>query len=142
MKQWITIENLNELSDEQKEKLRLWWKMRNPGRFDLYVVKVTYDGVARYKGPIVHSDDRDFEEDFYQGEALPLFSIGQMMEFVGDNLENGFCVDYNSEKISHYFHWVIPRSMLPDSRQGEPPSHSDVCDALWFATKTVLASVE
>ncbi|MED5016057.1 hypothetical protein P9847_01920 [Paenibacillus chibensis] len=141
MKQRITIENLRELTTEEKEKLRMWWRMRcNPGWFDLYVVKAEHHGVSCYEGPFVNSGDRDFNEDFHQGEALPLLSIGQMMELVQDNLQSGFLIEYNQEKISHSLSWVIPKASLPDNLLSDEKPHPDVCDALWLATRTILTN--
>ncbi|MEC0372423.1 hypothetical protein [Paenibacillus chibensis] len=142
MKQRITIENLNELTTEEKEKLRMWWRLRcTPGLFDLYAVKVMHDGIIRYEGPFVKSGHRDFNEDVHQGEALPLLSIGQMMELVQDNLENGFVIEYNQEKTSYRLHWTIPKILLPDKLLSDDMQPPDICDALWLATKTVLANV-
>lgn len=58
MKQHITIEQLNELSDKAKEKLREWWE---PEEYPFY-------------------DDEREMQDLY--EMFPLMSIGQMIEFL------------------------------------------------------------
>ncbi|GIP29982.1 hypothetical protein J23TS9_51120 [Paenibacillus sp. J23TS9] len=139
MKQRITIDDLNELSTEQKERLRKWWMVRDPGLSDLYVVKVKYDDVTRYEGPFVNSGHRDFNEDYHKGEALPLLSIGQMIEMVQENLESGLLIEYNNDKVSHYFHWKLSKRILPDSLPSNDITNLELCDLLWLATKTVLA---
>ncbi|MDR0269585.1 hypothetical protein [Paenibacillus sp.] len=138
MKQRITIENLNELSTEQKERLRKWWMGSNPGISDLYVVKVKFDDVISYEGPFVNSGHRDFNEDYYKGEALPLLSIGQMIEIVQGNLKNGLVIEYTNDKVSNYLHWEIPRFNLPDNRLNNVITNPELCDSLWLAIITVL----
>lgn len=70
MKQHITINDLNTLSEEGKKRLRAYWK---PKEYDLYYSE-SYSGE-----PIVYEERIGLE---YKGEQLPLLSIGQMIEFL------------------------------------------------------------
>ena len=69
MKQHITPEQLNELSDKSKDKLRKWWKPE--------VGDINQDGHAYV---VSHKS-----ELFKKTKDLPLLSIGQMIEFLDVN---------------------------------------------------------
>ena len=77
MKQYITVEQLDELSEEGKEQLRKWWK---PKQWDR---KVSND----FDGPfLVRRDMETRAEVGYETKHwLPLLSIGQMIEFLDDH---------------------------------------------------------
>lgn len=99
MKQYITLEQLNELSDKGKERLQEYFYERYP-----------------------MGTDRECEEinDIDDG-YLPLLSIGQMIEFLGEN--NAL----EGEDIT-------AQLLLPiDWRD-----YHKLCDALWEAVKEVL----
>lgn len=80
MKQNITVEQVNELSEKQKEYLRKWWKPK------------VYDLIRNCKGRqsiiTLIEDDRIEDDDCiydHIGEnllALPLLSIGQMIQYL------------------------------------------------------------
>lgn len=125
MKQRITIEQLEELNDQQKKQLRDWWMGSSPRLSDLYVVLVKYDDVTRYEGPYVNSGHRDFLEDFHTGEALPLLSIGQIIDLLNDgNKRVSICThDGQWEVVAHSKYAAI-----------EP----ELCDALWDVAKRLL----
>ncbi len=85
MKQRITPEDLSQLSDEQKRKLRDWWK---PKLGDMCVqfsefgtTKIILEGnLVR-----VREDGEIFGKCGHQYEnPLPLLSIGQMIELLGE----------------------------------------------------------
>ncbi|WP_145047878.1 hypothetical protein [Paenibacillus xylanexedens] len=135
MEQLITIEQLEELSPEQKDRLRAWWYAINPGRFDLYVVLYKYDDGLKYEGPFMNTGERDFIEDFYTGEALPLLSIGQMIQLIAD-----YAISLGAQwEIKHnwYKHTVILRSVRNEEILVKV-SDAELCNALWHAVKQIL----
>lgn len=126
MKQNITVEQLNDLSDKGKEKLRAWWKPQEGDR----IIGPEGEFVATY-----HDDDccgGDYCQ--YQREqcglfqwssdkVLPLISIGQMIEFLYEHHGNlwprlGMFVFDDNKRI----HCMTNR----------------LCDALYQACKEVL----
>lgn len=102
MKQHITIEQLNELSEKAKKKLGKKWVLQEGDKYGGYW---TVDGLR--EGIMQMDDDGELCP---QGGVwlLPLLSIGQMIEFLG----NGWWTKVNS--------------------LGEI---NDLCDALWEAVK-------
>lgn len=86
MKQRISIEDLNTLTDEQKERLRSWWV---PQKGDIVLRdydKAEYVVIRTYDGPAKEDNTRWFVGlDNHAGisnkDCLPLLTIGQMIEF-------------------------------------------------------------
>ncbi len=138
LEQLITIEQLEELSQDQKDHLREWWYSSNPGRFDLYVVLYKYDDGLKYEGPFVNSGVRNFVEDFNTGEALPLLSIGQMIAIIKDKAKSEFTFKHSHVATYNYDRWDIPKFVLPDGRLSSVIVHTELRDALWLAVKAVL----
>jgi hypothetical protein len=142
MKQHITVDQLNELSDKAKEKLRGWWK---PEEFDLVLVRMdsvkenrhvdhifTYSELSQVKKP-----------EYIKKDNLPLPSIGQMIEFLDDHdflhdgtFENGTINKFekfnsNLSGKGEFIGWGV---MYEDSKP-------ELCDALWEAVKQVLEGI-
>jgi hypothetical protein len=128
MKQRITAEQLNELSQKGKDKLRDWWR---PEEGDWYChTKKT----KQYT--ILNSNDSDWGMDYYQGDKprkkdLPLLSIGQMIEFLDDNNEKSIFFDWEK---------YLDVSVYPDGEIAFEITPKGFCDALWEAVKEVLES--
>lgn len=131
MKQHITINQLNELSKEQKKKLVNWWK---PRAGDLYAVDKPNElleevfifgglgGVAAFIA----------EKPYY-----PLLSIGQMIELLEDSGNAWWSV--RKEEINVFV------GEIPDGYEGhysvymdEKTTGNTLCDALWSACKEEL----
>lgn len=77
MKQHITIEQLNELSEKDKKRLVEWWQ---PKEGDIFVCDLTGEYVCNY-----FSQDRIYHDSEYwesKESSFPLLSIGQMIEFL------------------------------------------------------------
>lgn len=124
MKQHISVEQLNELSPEQKEHLREMWEPQE-GDF-IYaeqwktkdiVVKVT-EATGRVVGKKVWFKDDTF---LWKHECLPLFNIVQMIEIL-------HAKEYPWKKLickgnCHIYDY---------------PSVKELCDALFSAVKEVL----
>lgn len=142
MKQRIDIDQLNELTDAQKERIRDWWYGSPPRLSDVYAVMIKYDDVTRYEGPYVNSGHRDFLADYQTGEALPLLSIGQMIEIIeshyGGRLGSWNKLD-NGQLLSTYFVDVISG---PISHRSETlyagRGHQEFTDVLWAIVKKIL----
>lgn len=122
MKQHISPEQLNELSENGTEKLRKWWK---PDRGDWVYCEINEHEADIYGEP---------EEDFScsidaimhdsQGKKnhLPLLSIGQMIEFLSDYGAVNIRYVGKNWKVVHWKTYEL----------------SELCDALWKAVKEVL----
>lgn len=136
MKQRITTEQLQELTEEQKQKLRDWWEPQEGDWF-------SYQDEERL---IIHNNhyglwssnpNRD-KQDWPKGEeknALPLLSIGQMIELLHKRTTNGVMLiesnwyeyDITFENIQR---WEV--DMGKTNKEG-----NELCDALWEAIKQV-----
>lgn len=137
MKQHITVEQLNKLTPEEKEKLREWWK---PQDNDLIYGEDIYEGQC-----VLGSIDEEYGHCF-KGKrygslkdlslrwkfcpAYPLFSVGQMIEFLND---------YTNQNWSIRIHGKISDLDYPIFKHG-PDDYEDMelCDALWNAVVEVL----
>ena len=122
MKQHITIEQLNELSDKGKDRLREWWK---PEMGDL-----VHDGDTRSVEPIMCCED---EVDKCIDLPLPILSIGQMIEFLFDK-DFGPIITSNDTA----FYWIVEPEKKLDCWKKYSYEDSELCDALWEATKDIL----
>ena len=130
VKQRITIDQLNELTDEQKQRLREWWK---PQGSDIY-----YNTHFKTSNSIRVNEYTNIEAGNIQNSLegqnwlRPLLSIGQMIELLQDkvacfNMSNMFARTDNSSIGLGVFK---PKSF--DIRADE------LCDALWETVKKLL----
>lgn len=108
MKQHITSDQLNELSDKAKNKL---WKMAEPHDYEFNEMGAN---VCNRCGNFQSIPD-------FPGKCLPLLSIGQMIEFLVDN--NSPMIKNDMGTIGS-FEWVA--------------GSEELCDDLWEAVKEVL----
>jgi len=135
MEQYITVKQLSELTDRQKEKLREWWK---PSKGDLFVAMTV--GTPEH-GFIIdhHKPGYDNKEGLCECDwcmagsdvALPLLSIGQMVEYLDGDVhiesrKEGFTVIY--QPFYDYDPYV----------NGKEFCKVELCDALWGAVKETL----
>lgn len=128
MKQRITIEQLRELSDTELAKLKEWWEPMNG---DAYTNSEGYE-VGGGENCVFFIDEIEGNRIVYGDyicvwnieEVDPLLSIGQMIEFLGDNeaLES----DFNGST-------VIRTDTCPPEY-----NYTSICDALWEVVKKVL----
>lgn len=125
MKQHITIEQLHEMTDDQKEYLRKWWY---PRQYDV-VLDVQHD----HQFSIYYQDGTigDSYHDYMKDDCLPLLSIGQMIEFISTA---------SKPKITEAY-------ALPDYPDGRWSVFvfsvgtfydEELCDALWKGVRGVL----
>lgn len=115
-KRRISIEQLQELTAEQQQKLREWWEPQNGDYYSYtyYCISTQYKeenciGVYDKKYPIEN--------------ALPLLDIGQMIELLGINMVS--CVQYVTPA------WVVHFN-------AKEYGDVELADALWEAVKQVL----
>ncbi len=135
MKQNITPEQLQELNEEQKDRLQNWWE---PMRGDMVSRHVDHNQLC------LGEDDGwlffECERLRHRSEYLPLLSIGQMIELLNQKRP----VDINflpNEKI-----WTV-MLMTDYSPKGEEGTYwgdgpdwesEELADALWGAVKEIL----
>lgn len=127
MKQHISIEQLNELTPKGKDNLRKWWK---PQLGDWVCIT---RGIKNIKQHVdLNYEDSEWGYLIEPGEKpssheLPLLSIGQMIEFLGEErVKNTFTENYPGYEYNE-LRWV-------------KWSETELCDALWEAVKEVLNS--
>lgn len=126
MKQHITIDQLNELSDKGKERLREWWK---PSEGNLYAVKSKN---SEYVECLVL-------QAWIRGEeSLPLLSIGQMIEFLDWKDMQFYLVPtkggrYNKDTRGR---WGVQDGDYENA--GKSFFAESLCDTLWEAVKEIL----
>jgi len=127
MKQHITIEQLNELDNKVKGKLREWW---SPQEGDICylttksiilpircVNKNTKGFPEYYSDGIDHGE---YCELWNKSDCYPLLNIGQMIEFIGDSWRE--VLEKYEKEVQDY----------------EPLINEELCDALWEAVKYIL----
>lgn len=124
MKQRITIEQLNELTEEQMQQLREWWK---PNRGDMFfypernlvlLVEAASDDGIESAGNLIK-----------KLACLPLLSIGQMIEFL----------DPDGCTIFAFCNMIAAEPLVYEaSVNGEQFYGANMCDALWEAVKQIL----
>ena len=125
MKQRISVNELNTLTPEQREKLRELWI---PQEADFVVFNGnTNNCIVEF----VYSDKRFFNlVDGRSSESkfnfLPLLSVGQCLELLGDNWNHL----WNLSSKEQEYEVAIGDSM---SKRGE-----NLCDTLWEAVKSML----
>lgn len=147
MKQHITIEQLNELSEKGRERLREWWK---PQEAD-YVYHVAHEDCWASEmllgtEPYPYSDEHCLQfhvlgNNKEQEEYLPLLSIGQMIEFLDEN-GHDFNIDFIGRDVrlsNKKGGWGVfsdndGESIYVDSHR----TKEELCDALWEAVKEIL----
>ena len=120
MKQRITVEQLNELTDKQKERLQEWW---NPQSYDVacglvsgteYVIDVHGDTISMLE------DSEGIVPPIDKKEILPLLSIGQMIQLLREKHEIPFIK-------AGLFDWSV-----------DGIERKELACALWEACKHVL----
>lgn len=140
MKQRITVEQLNELSEEQKSRLRELW---SPETGDLIQLGSDDIGYPYERGDIVtvnhigdwtHTNDNicfgggDTGTGTSKDMCLPLLNIGQMIELL---IKTG--------NLREYLHdGGVCRSGLYVDIAWDNSDKVELCDALWETVKAIL----
>lgn len=132
MKQHITIEQLNELSDRGKEKLREWWK---PKRGDMFF------GIDR---GIVANTWNEIPNGIY-----PRLNIGQLIEYLAEKTKDiTYVDDYFENQIGFNHTYGSLNNSTKSPKKGIPYAiawgsqklKGELCDALWQAVEEDLES--
>jgi len=124
MKRRIDIAQLQQLTEEQRQKLREWWQ---PAEFDLFVF---YDDTliceeAHDNGNVIYVAETG---KYFKSECLPLPDIGVMIELLSDHRFN----------LTRYGD-LLWRFTLDEEKQFCAKEDTDeLCDLLWEAVKSVL----
>ncbi|HEX8965414.1 MAG TPA: hypothetical protein VF820_03220 [Patescibacteria group bacterium] len=119
MKQHITIEQLNELSEKGKERLQYWYAASK------------YPKTVKVKLPEGFTITT-YKEELWKRKKLPLLSIGQMIEFLEEKHE------------LRRSHWENTKFIKPSSTTQISWTHEssinshDICDNLWESAKEEL----
>ncbi len=131
MKRRITIRQLNELSEEQKVRLREWWK---PEHGDL-----VYDTDLKNVQCIYPYDI--YLRGFFE-EVLPLLDIGQMIELLQehgvkeDGIELLSCLTF-CKPVCRQDEFIYNDTIIGLYWAGRFDG-VELVDALWQAVKSVL----
>lgn len=124
MKQHITIEQLNELSEKGKENLRAWWKPQQGDK----CVKWLGSGSIEEE-VIIGGSDQNYEEVSELNNGLtPLLSIGQMIEFLEETTDKTYGERW----------WYKIFFGGYGGEVGLKEEDVELCDALWEVVKEVL----
>lgn len=134
MKQHITAEQLNELTEAQKERLREWWC---PAEGDIFcnleadpdeTMVVTIEWMQLIS-PIVQKWEK---VDMTELKLLPCLSIGQCIELLDE---------IDPKKLCHVMQYLFsPLYFYVEEEAGEMKylEPVEVIDALWQAVKECL----
>lgn len=130
MKQHISAEQLQELTQEQKERLREWWK-EHQSYYDVGVYYIDGRQVCQSVGEKTYNDTLI---SIKTEGAIPLLSIGQMIELLQEKVGHfGIHNMFAEIKDVSGPGWSIHKPKCFDIRANE------LCDALWHAViKEVL----
>ncbi len=132
MKQYITIDQLNELDEQQMIKIRDWYVVQDG---DPIAYKMNSRQKYWYKD-IVYNDP-EYGYLWEPGSKLtrkwecPLLTIGQMIEFLKDNKKEVTIYD-------PVFDYDNNRWLVRTSGDDENNRNKNLCDALWESCKEVL----
>lgn len=121
MKQHINSEQLDELSEESKKKLRKWWK---PQEGDIFI-DPDWTGEQICNGVEGGYPLSGNEYTSKNKSILPLLSIGQMIEFLEEYPDDNLGVIFQNSG---------------ETKVGaiDIQFHGELCDALWETVKERL----
>lgn len=122
MKLHISVDDLNELTEEQKEKLRGMWN------YEKY--QQVYDEMYE---KIITIRDKNYY-DLYKHRLLPLLNIGQMIEILHISYKGRYLL-YD---IFKGLVGIDGRAFKEVGKGGEWEEGIELCDALWQAVKNIL----
>ena len=149
MKQHITPKQLNELSKKGKERLRKWWKPKE-GDFvygeNRYLEKSSsiFTQGCTSKTELHCSCGRVECGDVYKkSEALPLLSIGQMIEFLMKHDKHRTFISWNTVFDVQYIGRTWFGKIELDKKNvkivfRDGYGMGELVDTLWYACKEIL----
>lgn len=131
MKQHLTPQDLDQLTPAGKEKLRAWWK---PAEGDFIYTSAWIDDKTKNDLVLCMSSPTGMVWQQMLEGALPLLSIGQMIEFLEDNDFILLIQDpYNEQhSVEEELNWGIYGQL------GKQHHSKELCDSLWYACVEIL----
>ena len=136
MRQHISPEQLRELTQEQLQRLREWWK---PQDYDAFVnantQEVFFVGCANGNRFTTYGDDIDHDKN----GLIPLLSIGQMIGFLQDMSQKHLYEDLwmhtsHTPISTGGYEWEWHCGLGDYNRY----SGNELCDMLWLLVKGLL----
>lgn len=124
MKQRITIDQLNELSEGQKNKLQGLWE---PRRGDMFFN--TQRNLVLLAEAVSNEGIESVGDLLSKKECLPLLSIGQMIELLDP---------YGSTIFTSKMWIAADPPIYEISVNGRQFYEANMCDCLWEAVKKIL----
>lgn len=127
MKQHITVDQLTELSDKGKARLRESWQPQNGD-------KVWYDDQTKsgYVGFLTDNGEGYWNDmsdpDWNKNDFMPLLSIGQMIEFLDEKQPYQYGIHRR----------IVDWKVVVHDRQYGKVMGEELCDSLWQAVKQIL----
>jgi len=132
MKLYITPQQLGELTDAQKQVLKDWWK---PSVGDWIYTTAWADSETKNDLVLCMSSPAVMMWSFLLREAMPLPSIGQMIEFLGERVDFGMeRVDLTTDKDNINVVWELSSN----NEWIVIGNKKELCDTLWEAVKEEL----
>jgi len=134
MKQRITNGQLRELSEEQKQLLREWWKPQQGDAYCYQELLGVYYAIDAYGAYVTHYSPGDgytiepFRNKHHKLRCLPLLTIGQMIELLKSNGYGVYMNTYEEE-------WEVVARKDGKSRVALA---QDLCDVYWKIVKQIL----
>lgn len=126
MKQHVTVEQVNQLSEKGKNSLREWWK---PIEGDFFMRINPVDASIQVETTYSSWNDR-YEDNNPDNLSFPLLSIGQMIEFLDHHAVKNWQIA---------LHKPLYDINYPDSKVSPDFEDFDnLCDALWDVVKEIL----
>lgn len=145
MKQRITVEQLNELTEEQKARLREWWQ---PEKFDLalanYLGKsnvIALEKIYGEKWIDIEKAQDDFGEEYAKKDMTPLLSIGQCIALLNDKkafVSNAMLTTPPVATWGTVWHEDTFTCQGYVAIDWKPEEIPELIDAFWEAVKAVL----
>ena len=131
MKQHITVDQLNELSEKGKDKLRKWYR---PQVGDMYFITWFDNKIGSWTQEEFDLISRGANLD-HNGDInyfrWPFLSIGQMIEFLDEQV-NGLVLDFT------LINGCVDGNAYINGETLSTLNPKQFCDALWEAVKEVL----
>jgi len=133
MRQYITPAQLQELTDEQKERLRDWWEVQEGDRF---FAKGLWEDIAGKSGPGCVENFGCEGLSYKKENCLPLLSVGQCIELLEakDPGSWSICCSKSGGWYITSSNLYAPKYYIADGGK----DFEEIIDALWQAVKEVL----
>jgi len=147
MKQYITFDQLNELSEKGKEKLRGLWKPTMGDWSHCFSRNTCIYPVSTFGCHIIGDAMVLIKGDKYYQMHLPLLSIGQMIEFLDDKKYAVTCEQWQNDgegkSLKGKGSWRVGLNWLQGDSEETSSfyyvcENKELCDALWKTVKEVL----